>query len=710
MASSFDKLKELSLSRDEVNRIGEALQKPEFRKLLTDYVEELQDPANKKLYEEEITQLEKERGVDVVFIHPNPGYVMKTSVNGNQKAFINICVNDKIDKPNSSPNVKEGTRGLSWHLPHSLSPPRDDLDNKGIRCQVFDIVLHPDALHLAEKNRSFKSMINETALEAIESNFDVKLDKKNLKFPKLAYKGIPRASAIRKPLDTKPVHTTEEQELYSKLFAQIDESSKSPSKKHKKTSSRNSLNEDNKYTAPKYIIKYRSPVDIQEFVGHKNAKLNTTIPKEIVVEINLPLLKSSSDIKLDVTEKTVQLISENPVKYKLHLSLPYSVNESSGNAKFEKDSKKLVITLPVKKMFSNPEFFDSGVDSDNLSPGSPELEEERAEQKSLVSNLKSDEYVTEQCCKGNEHFNNRVERCVANSDEFRTRFLDENIHYNLPEFTCHVFENTIAFTLNVKNVDESSLEKLFNIDGSSIHLKFTSIGSSFYPSHYVFYMQLPLHKINTTETTVEVWDNNVILQVPVITCDTPIISYLFGIDEEKAVKKYVEEPEIVNRILGRYFEQESEKAVSEDKNEVIDEGKELELQKESVLLSNSTTAAKTSSIDSSLTANNCEKHQSTAIDIIGTSYESSGDELSCSSFSPRRNKSILKKLSTKSRSVGRSISESSLDDFTVESSIENCHASFDCVIPEDGEQDEESFSSLKKTVRFSDVIGRQLFR
>lgn len=157
MAHSFDKLKELNLSRDEVNRLGEALQKPEFRKLFTDYVEELQDPKNKKLYEEEITQLEKERGVDVVFVHPNPAYVIKTSVDGNQKAFINICTNDKVGRPNSSPSVKEGTRGLSWNLPHSLSPPRTDFDNKGIHCQVFDIVFHPDTLHLAKSNKNFQN-------------------------------------------------------------------------------------------------------------------------------------------------------------------------------------------------------------------------------------------------------------------------------------------------------------------------------------------------------------------------------------------------------------------------------------------------------------------------------------------------------------------------------------------------------------------------
>ena len=64
----------------------EALKKEEFRKLLVDYAKELRDPDNRKVslylyckleyckktihqkYEEEITQLERERGQDVKFL------------------------------------------------------------------------------------------------------------------------------------------------------------------------------------------------------------------------------------------------------------------------------------------------------------------------------------------------------------------------------------------------------------------------------------------------------------------------------------------------------------------------------------------------------------------------------------------------------------------------------------------------------------------
>ena len=66
-----------NLSRAEVDRLESALKDETFVKLLTDYARELADPAKKAVYEAEIAQLEAERGYDVSFIHPKPGYVIK---------------------------------------------------------------------------------------------------------------------------------------------------------------------------------------------------------------------------------------------------------------------------------------------------------------------------------------------------------------------------------------------------------------------------------------------------------------------------------------------------------------------------------------------------------------------------------------------------------------------------------------------------------
>lgn len=669
MASSFNRLKELDLSRDEVNRLGEALKKEEFRKLLSDYVEEIQDPKNRQIYEQEVIQIERERGQEVTFLHPTPGYVIKTSVNGKQKAFINICGNENINKPSSSASVKDGSKGLEWSVPHSLSPPREDLDNKGVRCQVYDVLFHPDTLHLTSKNRDFCSMVNNIALSAVESNFNVNLDKKNLKFPKLAYKGLQHVSIMRKPTQDAPVeHTAEEQQLFDKIYAEIDSQKISPQKK-KKTKTSKHKEEDPDYTTPKYVIKHRSHIDIQDFTNSRNAKQDQNVPKELVLEVYLPLLRSSSDMQLDVTEKTVQLISEKPAKYKLNLTLPFQVLENKGNAKFDKELKKLVITLPVKRkvlfeVIRDDSGVESCVESDLNSPTNFESDDDKA----ISKKPHCDTDKSKHC------------------DQVTDTFLDSNELYSLPDFTFNIFDNVIAFTFHVKKVTESSVIKTILLEKSLVKIKFTAVSSSFFPANYAFFVKFHSHLINNEEeVNVETWDNNVILQIPLKASEKSLESFHYGISEDNLTEKFIEEPAVlVNNLL----QSKSENDNLPEPVEIPKSDVETHLPKHPKIID--------------------LKATSSAIDILTSSYESSGDELSASSFSPRKGKGILKRISTARSKFGRSVSESSLDDFVC-SSLENYHGSIDCV-PEDARESDEISSSFKKTVRFNDVVVRQLFR
>lgn len=129
----YQTFKEMDLSRDEVHRLTNALKDDQFKKLFFDYVDELQDPENRRIYQTEIVQLEKERGVDVTFINPAPGYVIKTSVDGAKKCFVNVCSNENVKRPSSCVGERDGAKGLQWSLPHSLAPVREDVDRKGVR-------------------------------------------------------------------------------------------------------------------------------------------------------------------------------------------------------------------------------------------------------------------------------------------------------------------------------------------------------------------------------------------------------------------------------------------------------------------------------------------------------------------------------------------------------------------------------------------------
>ena len=196
--ASREKLEDLNITHEELEKLTEALKQDEFKKLFFEYVEEISSSENRERYESEIRQLENERGMDVKFINTEPGYVIKTTVGGETKAFINVCKNENVGKPSSVKKVgQDGRPGLSWTLPHSFTTPREDLDREKKKCQIFDFVVHPDTYRMAETNTRFKKMINDLALDGIRKQFDVNPDTKNVKFPKMKYKGTPTPTVIR---------------------------------------------------------------------------------------------------------------------------------------------------------------------------------------------------------------------------------------------------------------------------------------------------------------------------------------------------------------------------------------------------------------------------------------------------------------------------------------------------------------------------------
>ena len=494
---SLNEWEKMDISRAEVDRIGEALKNEEFRKLLVEYCEEITDPENRKLYESEIMQLEKERGVDVTFVNPEPGYVIKTSADGANKVFINVATSEKIDKPSSVTSTNaDGQRGLNWSLPYTMSPPSRDMDKKGEVCMVYDVVFHIDALHLASRNASFRSLVNDTAIDAVQRTHNVTLDRSNLKFPKISYKGMAKPTIIRKTMsgfDASEVEPSPIDSIYPPMPKE-----KTPEVVHPESAPQHD------FTVPKYKIVQRHGIDFQEMTHDRDAKLNVTVPKELVVTIDLPLLNTTQDANLDVTKKRIELSSEKPAKYRLSINLPYDVIEENGSARFEKVKRQLVITLPVvpEKKIRIIDFQreDSGIESDQQP-----ISEVSTDERDL-----NDSPVTEPT--------------KVDSD-----FLDSNVEYILPNFTFNQIDEILAFTLHVKNVDPETIAIDRKDHDNTAHIKFSSIGAGFFPIHYSFCVKFPSqHAEIFRDITAEAWDNNLIFQFELNNYDFP--SYEAGLN------------------------------------------------------------------------------------------------------------------------------------------------------------------------------------
>ncbi|XP_054470360.1 protein kintoun [Anoplopoma fimbria] len=389
MVEVGEKLRELNMTVDEVDRLTKALRDETFGKMLRDYAHELSDPENKKRYEEEIKVLEQERGNTIEFIHPHPFRSLRTSVNGKQKCFINVCSSENVGKPECKGGVSEdGLRGQTWSLPHTLPPGRQDTDPKGNKIMIYDVVFHPDTVHIASKNKRFMDMVDGTAIQGIQDAFKVTLDKNNVREMSTKYKGAPQPCVIRKPI---PGYKSKEppEEPDPLAFPYPDEKrpttslqvkpTKSPAAKKSSSDAKPkgySVQPEKvrEPTEPNYTVKYRSFVDLQDF-RYARDSAQSPRPKEIVVTIDMPLLKAASDASLEVKEKQLLLASKKPA-YRLELPLAYPVDEDKGQAKFNKQRGQLTVTLSV---LPSDEALDFTVGSAQTCVSDDESQEEKRE-------------------------------------------------------------------------------------------------------------------------------------------------------------------------------------------------------------------------------------------------------------------------------------------------------------------------------------------
>ena len=547
----------IDLSQNEMNRIAKALKDEEFVKLLGDYAKEIHDPENKARYETEIAAMEAQRGCAVTFINPTPGYVIKTrNLETGGKVFVNICSDPNVGKPASKAERMGGNSGLAWSIPYSTSQPRQDIDRSGEACSVYDLVFHPDTLYLAGRDHRMKGLVHNTALDALESAFQVNCDRNNLKFPRMKFKGVFRPTMIRKPLEG----STEPTEPLPSAAPTIGEVAPE-------------LAAAASIITPTYSIKYRSSSDLQDHVIQPQENVVSSRPKELVVQVELPLLDSANGVDLDVQEKSLSLVREEAPCYRLNIDLPFPVDEEKGSAKFDKSKKVLGVSLPVKaapqikaeRLSSS----DSGIGDE---PGYRIEESERD----------NEGYRTNQMQAVMKEEKEEVEEIVKEEEEEvlegRDGFLEEGIPYSLPGHTVSVQADVIILTLDVKNVKPGSFVKQVKPSNMAVAFKFSSIGAGYVEIHHAFAIDfLIAGALQEDALDVEFWDNNVIVSLPML---TGVEGYKAGLSlhnlEEKIVSlgqvKMAEvEPKSKKRKGGKYKQEKHPKVMPQEEQDAEQE-------------------------------------------------------------------------------------------------------------------------------------------
>ena len=185
-------------------------------------------------------------------------------------------------------------------------------------------------------------MVHETGIDGIETQFNVKINRNNLKFPKIKFKGTPTASVIRKE-SNQPAPGKIDEDILKHLPNPYEKNNVNQTD-HKKGEK---ISADDSFITPSYEIVHSFAMDIQEF--QESSDVLTEIPNSLIVTVYLPKLNSATGIDLKVFERCLTLTSTSPTKYKLEVALPYAVFEEDGTAKFDTTKQCLKIQLPVHR-------------------------------------------------------------------------------------------------------------------------------------------------------------------------------------------------------------------------------------------------------------------------------------------------------------------------------------------------------------------------
>lgn len=231
----------------------------------------------------------------------------------------------------------------------------------------------------------------------------------------------------------------------------------------------------------------------------------TSRPKELVIDIQLPLLDSAAGVDLDVQERSLVLVRTEPPRHELRLALPYPVDETAGGAKFDKANRRLTVSLPIRaaatlsaaavavpkteRLSSN----DSGIDLTENDDGyrTTVSGDGRAVAASSFSAAVDNDGDSDDA---DDKPSEKADASGQGVDMEGDSFLESSVAYTLPAFNCVVQPPVISFTLEVKNVDPSTVVRRVWPDQGAVGVRFASLGSGLFPLSYAFFIKFQAPK------------------------------------------------------------------------------------------------------------------------------------------------------------------------------------------------------------------------
>jgi len=367
------------ISQEEVSKLTKAMKDKQFQGHMDEYCREISDPAHRKEYLQYLDQLEAKGEIPdgQCLLRTEPGCCVKTTImfkNGQtQKCFLNIVYSDRIADMSQEDDGKGGKR---VKLPYSLSPPRPERDNKDENCMTCDFAVGTWTFGQAIQRPQVLKMLVDTASDGLGAQFlkgheEVKKDFKVMRRIRCRGPGgrpLPmsvKAECLKdNGKSNRPVHTSFESKnsITPSELKELRKEAKEKQLKPAKTEDDDEVEtvktkqEPPDFTTPSGAPRIRVPkhklihsgaYDLTDFMEASNrpTMLAQSVPRLLKLIIELPTVKKSSDVSLDVTAFNVCVEVQD--KYYLDLPLSYEIDDAKGEAKFDKVAQTLTLELPV---------------------------------------------------------------------------------------------------------------------------------------------------------------------------------------------------------------------------------------------------------------------------------------------------------------------------------------------------------------------------
>jgi hypothetical protein len=267
-----------------------------------------------------------------------------------------------MQPPRKIERVKNGTKGYTFELPYRVSKGRPDQDSKKEICTTYDVVFHPEVISMAMLYQGdFLKFVCDTAVDGVnkvvaQDNEKISQDYKMMK--NLRCKGGQPASITIKVESKNPIINAMDP---SKHETPLQKKLNSQSKKAKEEQNLNGIEENAEQedegdeeelqriegiSEPKYKLVYSYPVDMGDcWDPPADILKDRKFPVSLRVTIQTPFMESIQNAELDINEDTLMFKVQET--YDLMVTFKYLVDPDKGNARFEKDKKRMVIDLPI---------------------------------------------------------------------------------------------------------------------------------------------------------------------------------------------------------------------------------------------------------------------------------------------------------------------------------------------------------------------------